>query len=637
MWLILSKDVAKLGYDERPAVIWNEAKQCYCCPACGQPIQKEYCEGTGRRKISRLYRFGMHDFRKKTAMNQVCTNAVKVFDKSAGTWTTRDCGTKLWTAYAKTCRNNWTKFGNGIGWYENRHIDSLLDELNSLANPKREDLEKIAEFSAYVRGESTAKAAPRKYPIAKYIHRYLKGYIDYVIFDEIHLLKAGDSLQGEAFGDLASIAKKIIGLTGTLVNGYASGIYYILFRAFPKLMKKYGYRYGSDGENNFVKDFGVIKQQYSIEWRNGTTGQKIGQSKTKSLPGISPLVFTKFLLENTAFLNIDDISNEMPSYSEIPVPVEMDDELKQAYQRLSTDVHNNMDFFRHAKLVSQMFNVLSTFPDQPYDQPPVIDIEHNREIISPPSIAKLDIRNKETKLLELVQDKKDSGDKVLIYYTFVNRTDIAKRIPKLLSDNGFRVATLNANVSSRDREQWIRDRVNDIDVLLCNPSLVETGLDLIDFRAIIYYQCGYNTYTMRQASRRSWRLSQDKDVEVYFLYYKDTIREPMISLMATKIQAAMAIEGKFDAEGLNALSNNEDILTQLAANFADNVKQTVDVNIFEKTAVKSHKIQKAEMTRLIDVPRDFVRPSVYDEIGKSQVSIDIIPILNKPQRLFAVI
>ena len=103
---------------------------------------------------------------------------------------------------------------------------------------------------------------------------------------------------------------------------------------------------------------------------------------------------------------------------------------------------------------------------------------------------------------------------------------------------------------------------------------------------------------MRQASRRSWRLSQDKDVEVYFLYYKNTAQEQVIALMATKLQAALAIEGKFNAEGLNALSNNTDILTQLAANFTDNVKETLDSEIFEKTSIKGNKTIKETKYRL---------------------------------------
>ena len=89
---------------------------------------------------------------------------------------------------------------------------------------------------------------------------------------------------------------------------------------------------------------------------------------------------------------------------------------------------------------------------------------------------------------------------------------------------------------------------------------------------------------MRQASRRSWRLSQKKDVKVYFMYYQNSIQEQAISLMATKLQAAMAIEGKFSEEGLRAMSNNEDLLTQIANNVVEGIKDTVNEDIFKATA-----------------------------------------------------
>ena len=66
--------------------------------------------------------------------------------------------------------------------------------------------------------------------------------------------------------------------------------------------------------------------------------------------------------------------------------------------------------------------------------------------------------------------------------------------------------------------------------------------------------------------------------------YQDSIQEQAISLMATKLQAAMAIEGKFSEEGLRAMSNNEDLLTQIANNVVEGIKDTVNEDIFKATA-----------------------------------------------------
>ena len=143
---------------------------------------------------------------------------------------------------------------------------------------------------------------------------------------------------------------------------------------------------------------------------------------------------------------------------------------------------------------------------------------------------------------------------------------------------------LKASVKAEKRMEFITKEVNKgAQVMITNPALVETGLDLLDFTTIIFFQIGYNLSTMRQASRRSWRLSQTKDIQVYFFYYQGTIQEQAMALMATKLQAAQTIEGNFSEEGLKAMSNNEDMLTQIANNVVNDIKQVVDMEAFKSS------------------------------------------------------
>ena len=44
-------------------------------------------------------------------------------------------------------------------------------------------------------------------------------------------------------------------------------------------------------------------------------------------PGASPLLFGKFLMNTTAFLSLEDISDNLPRYDESVISVEMDDVL----------------------------------------------------------------------------------------------------------------------------------------------------------------------------------------------------------------------------------------------------------------------------------------------------------------------
>ena len=58
-----------------------------------------------------------------------------------------------------------------------------------------------------------------------------------------------------------------------------------------------------------------------------------------------------------------------------------------------------------------------------------------------------------------------------------------------------------------------------IDVAICHPKIVETGLDLLDFPTILFHETGYSLHTLRQSSRRSWRIGQRRPVEVKFFAY----------------------------------------------------------------------------------------------------------------------
>jgi len=61
-----------------------------------------------------------------------------------------------------------------------------------------------------------------------------------------------------------------------------------------------------------------------------------------------------------------------------------------------------------------------------------------------------------------------------------------------LQANGLRVSILGGNVDPRKREEWIAKRVNTIDALICNPRLVETGLDLVQFSTVVFFEIEYS-------------------------------------------------------------------------------------------------------------------------------------------------
>lgn len=460
---------------------------------------------------------------------------------------------------------------------------------------------------------------------------------------ECHEIK-GLTEQGQAAADLIAASKKSILLTGTLLNGYADGLYYLLWRTVPQIMKKEGFSFKDEAE--FARIYGVLSKERRFQLLGGYRQRQVGGMKEKRLPGISPLVFTKFLLDNAVFLSLSDMSSGLPGYEEIPVPVDMDIDLFNSYQEFERAFKNNTNIRSGSKkIMGQFLQSLSAYPDCPHITYPVLNPD-TRDLVYEPIELEKQTRNKEEALLNLIKEKIANNEKVLVYYSYVNKSDIGDSLIKLLKDNNISAYEMKSNVAPDKREEWVETHLNKgMQVMICNPSLVETGLDLLDFTSIIFYQIGYNLFTMRQASRRSWRLSQDKDIKVYFMYYRGSIQEQTLALMATKLQAAMAIEGKFSEEGLRAMSNNEDLLTQIANNVVEGIKDTVNQDLFKATTfVKSKECKNRLHLNNTDILKFKMNSkgnkTIYsmdeiEEIPNRKIKEDIdMRLLNNPIALF---
>ena len=78
----------------------------------------------------------------------------------------------------------------------------------------------------------------RRYAKAEFIKRYLhtRNFFDLLILDEVHELKGGGTAQGQAMSCLIARSKKVLALTGTLMGGYSSNLFYLLWRMFPRQM-----------------------------------------------------------------------------------------------------------------------------------------------------------------------------------------------------------------------------------------------------------------------------------------------------------------------------------------------------------------------------------------------------------------
>ena len=184
-----------------------------------------------------------------------------------------------------------------------------------------------------------------------------------------------------------------------------------------------------------------------------------------------------------------------------------------------------------------------------------------------PPLSEERLYPKEKALIDMVAAERMEGRRVLVYATHTGTRDITERMDDMLTRHGFRVAVMKADaVAPERREAWVADRVKQgIDVMICHPRLVQTGLDLIDFPTLIWYETDYSVYVMRQASRRSWRIGQTRPVKVVFMSYKNTLQADALKLVAKKMQSSLAVEGELPEDGLAAYGDDGDDLMMALA------------------------------------------------------------------------
>ncbi|MFT3819848.1 MAG: SNF2-related protein [Rubrivivax sp.] len=410
----------------------------------------------------------------------------------------------------------------------------------------------------------------------EFIKRYLpKGYFGLLVGDEGHEFKNDGSAQGQAFGVLVSQCqkKKMLLLTGTLMGGYADDLFYLLFRLNPRAMIEDGFRYrrGSLGAASaaFMRAHGVVKDIYKqtdvAEGRSHRTarGRTVTHREAKA-PGFGPAGVMRYVLPMTAFLKLKDIGgNVLPPYAEHFTGVPVTEVQRVHYERMAGQLKDALRQALRAgdqSLLGVVLNALLAWPDCCF-RPETVMHPHKRIVLAaaPPVFGEAELAPKELKLVELCREAKREGRRVLVYTVYTGVRDTATRLKAHLESEGFKVAVLRASVDAAKREDWLLEQVDrNVDVVITNPELVKTGLDMLEFPTIVFMQSGYNVYTLQQASRRSWRIGQRRAVDVDFLGYEGCAQMECLALMAKKILVSQSTSGDMPDSGLDILNQTSD-------------------------------------------------------------------------------
>jgi len=491
---------------------------------------------------------------------------------------------------------------------------------------------------APVPGKKNKKFAP-----VLYIKKYLKRYFDFLLVDEVHQLKGEDTIQGAMLGQLAKVCRYILCLTGTLSGGKASDIFYLLQRAIALNYSKEDRELlfpDYTAKKEFCSTYGTVEEIIKIKERNvyKSTGRNYSRSVTiKEKPGISPLVIKQFFIENAAFLRLSDIADALPPFREEIEFCDLPDDLLEIYKNFEDQLVKAAKEAMRAgdmTVLGKMMSSLLAWPDFPQKEC-IIYNKLEEEVAYAPAFD-IDKTPKDQRLIELIKQARSKGRKCLVFVEYTGTWGGDVHVANILKANGINPLVMKSTTTTASKRlDWIRQQMKkeNYDCLICQPRLVEVGMNLLEFPEVIFYQTGYSIYILRQASRRSYRPGQKQEVVVRYLINRDTAQEKAMSLIASKLEASLVLEGELSDKGLVALSEiGDNMAIELARTLIGDLKiESLETQfaLYKKAELEADSFINDESSTQIESTINLVKNNRKVTFGIRKSKMKIVGTLQK--------
>ena len=141
------------------------------------------------------------------------------------------------------------------------------------------------------------------------------------------------------------------------------------------------------------------------------------------MPGISPLIFTDFLLDTALFLDISDLSRFLPNLYENVEIIPLEDEIREEYHRVRDVIKEYMKEEEKGSLLMGSYLQFSlSYTDMPYKREAILSPANGDEVSQPADLSYL-IENgrlllKEQALVNIVNKELEEKRNCFIYCGF---------------------------------------------------------------------------------------------------------------------------------------------------------------------------------------------------------------------------
>jgi len=163
-YIIITKEKARDGYMRRPVAVWSKRRKRFICPTCYEEIEMDLIDCGSKYRVPADPFF----FRKETKQNHKCAN--------------KDCDSLLWAALVPEQQSEWIKVSD-YGFVHRR----LTHLYFKCVEKKPKIYDAIQAIADNPDGHFPNVGAYRRFPLSTYIKRHMKGKIDGLIIDELHV------------------------------------------------------------------------------------------------------------------------------------------------------------------------------------------------------------------------------------------------------------------------------------------------------------------------------------------------------------------------------------------------------------------------------------------------------------------
>ena len=327
---------------------------------------------------------------------------------------------------------------------------------------------------------------------------YREIHFRYQVIDEAQYIKNASTQSAKAVKSLDVQTR--FALTGTPVENRLGELWSIFDYLMP------GFLFGSQ----------YFKKEYEIPIAKDGNQEALGRLKRMIGP---------FMLRRVK----QDVLRELPDKLEEVVYSSFEPEQKKLYTANAAVFKEKLNSGGFGQAGDGRFQILA-------------ELMRLRQICCDPRLCYENYKGGSAKLetcMALVRQGVSGGHKILLFSQFTTMLDI---IRGRLEKEGIRSHLLTGATSKEERIRLAGDfGKDDVPLFLISLKAGGTGLNLTAADIVIHYDPWWNVAAQNQATDRTHRIGQDKQVTVYQLLTRNTIEENILKLQEAKSHLADAV------------------------------------------------------------------------------------------------